>query len=131
MARYHILKKAANGVMDQNSKFYPFRFAVASMTGKPNVRFFIDTVTLTSSQSGAVGTCLDKVEAVIDGVTIVIAQINIPATFAASNDCATVTVPVGILVDRGSAVTYTKGSLQGVPLIRYAEVYEADGEYYG
>lgn len=129
MKEYHILKEAANGVLDMKGKFYPFIWAGADVAGKPGIRYYVADITLSSSQSGAVATSIDKVTLPIRGTTTVIAQNNIPATFAASNDCMTSWFHCGALGDLGGAIDVTIASVAGFAVIRYAEIDEMAGEY--
>lgn len=126
---YHILKEMANGVLDQKGKFFPFVFAKADVAAKPGIRYYVSKAWITASQDAATAAAIDKIEVTIRKETVIIAEVNSPQTFAASNDAITCEFDCGALTDTGSAINITIASKAGLALVRYAEIDEVDGEY--
>jgi hypothetical protein len=134
--KYHILKEMGNGVTDQVGKFYPYQIAVATIPAKRNIRFYISAIWMSASHTGngALAASVDKVEATIQSVTNVIAQVNMADTIAGSTVGSSVAVSnnnVNLLTDIGTAITVTNASSAGITCIQYAEIYEEAGEYQG
>jgi len=131
--RYRILREYANGVMDQLGKFFPFDMAVATIPADAHVRWYVDKISITSTRPINTAAGVDKVEMVIKGVTVVVAQNNVGVIAAAADGSANYATDfdVGLLGDLNTPVTVTLGLTTGLAMIKYAHIDEMVGEYQG
>jgi len=129
MIPYHVLKGFSNGVMDYQNKFYPYRIANDTIAAKANVRYYVKSISLSSTQADAVAEAIDKVEGTIKGATVTLARNDVCETYAATGVSVVSYQELGVLCDMGTAITYTKAAEAGVCIIRYAEIYEVSGDY--
>jgi len=134
--KYHILKTYANGVMDQAGKFFPFKtqawVATGSLPARNDIRYFIYTIEMNNQGLLSTGPLVDKVEATVQKVTSVIAQITTPIVVAAVSSLGTVArFETSCICDMNTAVTITIAGASPICIIRYAEIDELQGEYQG
>lgn len=102
-----LLKKYANGVVDQAGRFYPYRTAVliagdASIPARANARYFIKTVTISYSTLVTDAGTTVSVAATVLGQTIAVAYL-IKTTLVVN--LASQEFPVDVLTDKNTAVT--------------------------
>ena len=128
---YRILKKYSNGVMDQKGKFYPFLVSNGTIAAIPNKRFYIDNVLLTAGDPINTAAQSDYVSAYVNGVSVKIAALDIPAIAAAADGAIATNnqVDCDMLCDLATAVTLTVASTVHTCVIRYAALDERSGEY--
>ena len=132
--RYHILKTYANGVMDQSGKFYPFKTQAWAASGslpiKQGIRYFIYTIEMNNQGLLSTGPLVDKVEATVQRITSVIAQLTTPVVIAAVSSIGQqARFETSCLTDIQTAVTITIAASSPICIIRYAEIDEEPGDY--
>jgi hypothetical protein len=132
----HILKSYANGVMDNEGRFYPFKtqawIASGTLAARNNVRYFIYTIEMNHQGLLSTGPLVDKVEATIQRITTVIAQLTTPVVIAAVSSLGDVArFETSCLTDINTVVTITIAAASPIVIIRYAEIDETPGVYTG
>ena len=134
--KIHILKAYANGVMDQTGHFYAYKTqawaASGTLPAKVNVRYFINTIEMNGQGLLSTGPLVDKVEATVQRVTSVVAQITTAVVIAAVSSLGVMArFECSVLTDLNTAVTITIASSSPICIIRYCEIDEMLGEYQG
>jgi len=123
---YRRLQKFANGIWDENRKvFYPFKVANSvTVAAKRNIMYYVNSIHLSASSSGDTVLSYCRYSGKILGTTVVLCNLYIQGTVAASNVNAAQSIYVepSVLCDPNSPLTWanTVGVYNGV--IVYAEI---------
>lgn len=127
-SKYHILVEKANGVQDEQGRFYPFTSGTGTdcaQSAQENIRYYIKSVLIVHGQAGVHAETSAYIGCTVGGRDIRIGYVYVPETFVASNDCISSQISCGILTDVNTAITQTGG----LGSIIFAIIHETSGEY--
>jgi len=125
---WRILKEYANGVMDERGRFYPYKTSTAvSSTGtllaaKQNVRFYIKSLILSVSQSGVIAAGIDYIQYVENNIQRDYLVAHGAQTQATDFNEQNLVIPIEILADSTTAISFTKNSTYANVRMIYSEV---------
>ena len=134
MAKSHMLKEVANGVIDEQNRFYPFKRwggVVANFNtqfpAKDGIRYYVKQIGLSYSALVTDAGTIVSVSGLIDRVSRVLCATIHTTLFVWERAD---TIEVNQLLDKGTALTAAATNMVSHWFtIQYAEVDELEGEY--